>query len=296
MKRIFEYVIDEKYNDVMIKAFLKEHYNMSTNLITALKRDYDGICVNGEHKRVTHRLKTGEKLVITMYEGVSENIVPTDIAVDILYEDEDIAVINKQPHLPTHPSMGNYENTLANAMMYHWNKMGENHVFRAVNRLDKDTSGVMIVAKNMYSHAQLCEQLQNDRLKRKYRAIVCGDIASGGTIDAPIKRECESVIKRCVASDGQEAVTHYRVLKRLGDYTLLELELDTGRTHQIRVHMAYIGHPIVGDWLYGIEDKSLIDRYALHSVRAEFYHPVTGEKMVFEKDIPQDMSKILINC
>lgn len=295
MKRIFEYTVDENYNGVTIKEFLKQYYNMSTNLITALKRNYDGICVDGEHKRVTHKLTKGEKLVITMYDTASENIVPANIPIDILYEDEDIAVVNKQPKLPTHPSMGNFYNTLANAMMYHWQSVGEEHVFRAVNRLDKDTSGVMIIAKNMYSHAQLCEQLIQGNLKRKYIAVVCGNVENDGCVDAPIGRENESVIKRCVTPDGQNAVTHYKILKKCGEYTLLELKLETGRTHQIRVHMSYIGYPIAGDWLYGTENHDVIERYALHSYCAEFYHPVTKEKMYFKKNIPDDMKTLTEN-
>jgi len=295
-KRVFEYTIGDKHNGMLIRDFLRSYYNMSLNLITALKRDYDGICVNGEHKRVTHRLAKGEKITITMYDSASENIVPTDLPIDIIYEDEDIAVINKAPHMPTHPSMGNYDNTLANALMHHWKKKGEERVFRAVNRLDKDTSGVMVVAKNMYSHAQMCEQLQDDRLKRKYRAIVCGRIDDDGTVNAPIRRCEESVIKRGVFEDGQEAITHYKVIENYENYTLVELSLETGRTHQIRVHMSYIGHPVLGDWLYGEENHSLIDRYALHSVWAEFYHPVTNEKMTFERDIPEDMSSFLEKC
>lgn len=293
MKRVFENTIDEKYGGMLIRDYLKRYYNMSSNLITALKKHYDGILVNGEHKRVTHRLTAGEKLTITMYDTVSENIVPSKIAVDIVYEDEDIAVVNKSSDLPTHPSMGNFENTLANAMMYHWEECGEQHVFRAVNRLDKDTSGLMVIAKNMYSHAQLSEQLQNGKLKRKYNAIVCGILDGSGVVDAPIKRENESVIKRCVAVDGQNAVTHYRVIEQYGEYTLVELELETGRTHQIRVHMSYLGYPLLGDWLYGEEDLSKIGRCTLHSAYAEFYHPVTKKKMQFEKDIPDDMKAFL---
>ncbi|MCX7715519.1 MAG: RluA family pseudouridine synthase [Clostridia bacterium] len=293
MKRTLEYTIDYKYDGIKLKIFLKEHCNMSDNLIKALKREYDGIFVNGRHERVTYVLKRGDMLRLTMYEGTSENIVPANIPIDIIYEDEDIAVVNKQANMPTHPSLGNYENTLANAMMYHWQSKGKQYVFRAVNRLDKDTSGIMVIAKNAYSHAQLCTQIQDGRLRRKYRAIVCGNLETDGTVDAPIKRREESIIERCVAEDGQEAVTHYKIIRKYDGYTLIELELETGRTHQIRVHMSYLGHPIAGDWLYGNENHDLIPRQALHSVWAEFFHPVTGEKMSFYRDIPEDMMKLL---
>ena len=257
MDRVLEYEIPSEYDGANITTVLKQHFKISTNLIKDLKKYKEGIQVNGEHKRVVDLAAKGDILKITIRDTVSENIVPTDIPLDIVYEDEDVLVINKPSNMPTHPSMGNYENSLANGVMYYYKSKGEERVFRAVNRLDKDTSGLMAVAKNSYIHARLGEEIQKKELKRKYMCIVCGDVERDGTVDAPIRRADGSVINRIVAPDGQRAVTHYRVVKRYGEYTLLEMELETGRTHQIRVHMAYIGHPLVGDWLYGTEDHNI---------------------------------------
>lgn len=289
MDRILEYEIPSEYDGANITTVLKQHFKISTNLIKDLKKYKEGIQVNGEHKRVVDLVAKGDILKITIRDTASENIVPTDIPLDIVYEDEDVLVINKLPNMPTHPSMGNYENSLANGVMYYYKSKGEERVFRAVNRLDKDTSGLMAVAKNSYIHARLGEEIQKKELKRKYMCIVCGDVERDGTVDAPIRRADGSVINRIVAPDGQRAVTHYRVVKRYGEYTLLEMELETGRTHQIRVHMAYIGHPLVGDWLYGTEDHNIAKRQMLHSCYLCFTHPITGQIMEFKDEMAEDM-------
>ena len=289
MDRVLEYEIPSEYDGANITTVLKQHFKISTNLIKDLKKYKEGIQVNGEHKRVVDLVAKGDILKITIRDTVSENIVPTDIPLDIVYEDEDVLVINKLPNMPTHPSMGNYENSLANGVMYYYKSKGEERVFRAVNRLDKDTSGLMAVAKNSYIHARLGEEIQKKELKRKYMCIVCGDVERDGTVDAPIRRADGSVINRIVAPDGQRAVTHYRVIKRYGEYTLLEMKLETGRTHQIRVHMAYIGHPLVGDWLYGTEDHNIAKRQMLHSCYLCFTHPITGQIMEFKDEMAEDM-------
>lgn len=289
MDRVLEYEIPSEYDGANITTVLKQHFKISTNLIKDLKKYKEGIHVNGEHKRVVDLAAKGDILKITIRDTASENIVPTDIPLDIVYEDEDVLVINKPSNMSTHPSMGNYENSLANGVMYYYKSKGEERVFRAVNRLDKDTSGLMAVAKNSYIHARLGEEIQKKELKRKYMCIVCGDVERDGTVDAPIRRADGSVINRIVAPDGQRAVTHYRVVKRYGEYTLLEMELETGRTHQIRVHMAYIGHPLVGDWLYGTEDHNIAKRQMLHSCYLCFTHPITGQIMEFKDEMAEDM-------
>lgn len=289
MDRVFEYTVTSEYDGANVMNVLKQHFKMSSNLIKDLKKYDEGIHLNGEHIRVVDTVKTGDTVRITIRDTASENIIPKDIPINIVYEDEDILVLNKAPHMPTHPSMGNYENSLANGVMYYFKSKGEDRVFRAVNRLDKDTSGLMAVAKNSYIHARMGEEIQNGILKRKYKCIVCGDVESDGTVDAPIKRADGSVINRIVAADGQRAVTHYKVAERYGAYTLLEMELETGRTHQIRVHMSHIGHPLVGDWLYGTEDHNIAQRQMLHSCYLSFVHPVTGKKMEFADEMSQDM-------
>lgn len=290
MERIFTYTAEENYIGENIKTLLKQKFKMSSSLISSLKREEDGILVNGEKKYVNYIIQEGDCVRLTMREeGGSETIVPVEMKLDIVYEDEDVIIINKPPHLPTHPSAGHYDDTLANGLAYYFKNNGGERVFRAVNRLDKDTSGLMAVAKNAYTHARLCDEINSGVLTRKYTAIVCGSLEKGGTIDAPIDRLHGSTIERAVMEGGQRAVTHYRVIKQFGDYTLINLELETGRTHQIRVHMAHIGHPLLGDWLYGTEDKALFPRPALHSRFIRFIQPVTGKALEFEIQIARDM-------
>ncbi len=289
MERVLEYKIDAKYDGMSVITVLKQHFCMSTKLIKDLKKYCGGLQLNGGHIRTVDFVKEGDHLVVTLRDNASENIIPKYIPLDIVYEDEDILVINKQPYIPTHPSMGNYENSLANGVMYYYISRGEERVFRAVNRLDKDTSGLMAIAKNSYVHARLSEEIYEKELRRKYKCIVCGKVENNGTVDAPIKRAEGSVINRIVSDDGQRAVTHYKVIEGYKEYTLLEMELETGRTHQIRVHMAHIGHPLAGDWLYGTENHTMVNRQMLHSCYLRFIHPVSGRELKFQNEIYGDM-------
>lgn len=273
----------------MKTEYVLKTYRFSGSLIKELKKYPDGMLLNGEHIRTIDAVHTGDVLTVNIHDTDSENIEPHNIPLDIMYEDEDILIINKQPGIPTHPSMGHFTDTIANGVMYHYNKNSEHHLFRAVNRLDSDTSGVMCIAKNSYAHAVLGEDLHTDKLIRRYMAIVEGRIERSGTVDAPIARA--DFIKRVVREDGQRAVTHYKPVEQFWDYTLIELQLETGRTHQIRVHMSHIGHPLLGDWLYGTEDKELFPRQALHSSYLKIIHPVTGEEMEFIPPLAEDMKK-----
>lgn len=291
MERVFEFKITPEYDGVNVITVLKQYFKMSTSLVKEVKKYEYGLQLNGEHVRTVDAVSKDDVLRITLREGASDNITPRNIPINIVYEDEDILVLNKPPHMPTHPSMGNYKNSLANGVMYYFHEKGEDRVFRAVNRLDKDTSGLMAVAKNAYIHARLGTQIQTGELHRKYKCIVCGDVSCDGTVDAPIKRASDSVINRIVAEDGQRALTHYTVIKRLRGYTLLEMELETGRTHQIRVHMAHIGHPLAGDWLYG-EEKTA-SRQMLHSCYLKLIHPFTGETLEFDAPLPRDMKEFI---
>ena len=234
-----------------------------------------------------------DRLLVRVCENKnSENIVPVDIKLDIKYEDEDIIVINKGSDMPIHPSLNNYENSLANALMHYYK--GENFVFRCINRLDKDTTGLTIVAKHFLSAGILNIAMQNRQIKRVYNAIVKDDgrLPDVDTINLPIAREDDTLIKRKVSLDGQRAVTHFKVLKKFEKYSLIEIRLETGRTHQIRVHMSHIGAPLVGDYLYNEDDygKSLV-RPLLHSKSLEFIHPITGERMYLECDLPVDFKE-----
>lgn len=291
MKRTIRFEITTEYDNMTVEQVLHKKLDMSSALITDLKKYSDGILFNSEHIRTIDRVSTGGVLEVNIYENVSENIIPNDIEIDVVYEDEDILIVNKPPCMPTHPSAGHYEGTLANAVMAHYKNNGEEHVFRAINRLDKDTSGIMCIAKNSYANARLCKQINDGTLKRRYRAVATGCILHDGTVDAPILRE--SFIKRCVHPDGQRAITHYKVIKNTPEYTLLELNLETGRTHQIRVHMAHIGHPLVGDWLYGGRDSKELNGQLLHSSYLEFIHPMTNEIMKFYSDIDLERERFV---
>lgn len=290
MEREILYIIDGEYKD--IQDYLKSKGYSTSNIID-LKKYENGIMLNGVWAYMNQKPAVNDRLLVRVCENKkSENIVPVDIKLDVKYEDEDIIVINKAGDMPIHPSLNNYENSLANALMHYYK--GENFVFRCINRLDKDTTGLTIVAKHFLSAGILNIAMQNRQIKRVYNAIVKdeGRLPDADTIDLPIAREDDTLIKRKVSSDGQRAVTHFKVLQRFEKYSLIELRLETGRTHQIRVHMSHIGAPLVGDYLYNEDDygKSFV-RPLLHSKSLEFIHPITGERMYLECDLPVDFKE-----
>ena len=290
MEREILYIIDGEYKD--IQDYLKAKGYSASN-ITTLKKYENGIMLNGVWAYMNQKPAVNDRLLVRVCENKkSENIVPVDIKLDIRYEDEDIIVINKGSDMPIHPSLNNYENSLANALMYYYN--GENFVFRCINRLDKDTTGLTIVAKHFLSAGILNIAMQNRQIKRVYNAIVKDDgrLPDADTIDLPIAREDDTLIKRKISPDGQRAVTHFKVLQRFEKYSLIELRLETGRTHQIRVHMSHIGAPLVGDYLYNEDDYGKISvRPLLHSKSLEFIHPITGERMYLECDLSVDFKE-----
>lgn len=290
MEREILYIIDGEYKD--IQDYLKAKGYSASN-ITTLKKYENGIMLNGVWAYMNQKPAVNDRLLVRVCENKkSENIVPVDIKLDVKYEDEDIIVINKAGDMPIHPSLNNYENSLANALMHYYK--GENFVFRCINRLDKDTTGLTIVAKHFLSAGILNIAMQNRQIKRVYNAIVKdeGRLPDADTIDLPIAREDDTLIKRKVSSDGQRAVTHFKVLQRFEKYSLIELRLETGRTHQIRVHMSHIGAPLVGDYLYNEDDYGKISvRPLLHSKSLEFIHPITGERMYLECDLPVDFKE-----
>ena len=220
---------------------------------------------------------------------------PVDLPLDIIYEDEDIIVLNKAAGMPIHPSMANYENSLANALAYYYEKQGKPFIFRCTNRLDRDTSGLTIVAKHLVASSILSDAVAKKEVRREYLAICSGiPDPTTGTIDAPLARVDGTILAREVDfSCGDRAITHYKVEKALNDHALVSLQLETGRTHQIRVHMKYIGYPLIGDYLYN-PDMRYMKRQALHSYRMSFIHPITKEPMTFTAALPQDMEDALI--
>ena len=291
MKRIFSYTISAAYNNCTLISFLKES-GYSSQVITHLKRTENGILLNKTWARVRDILHTDDILTITLEEKTSsENIVASPLPLHIVYEDEDLMVINKPADMPIHPSQGNYDNTLANAVAYYYAQKEEPFTYRCINRLDRDTTGLLIIAKHALSASILSKQMKAREIRRTYLAVCKGQLpAEVGIINAPIARKADSAIERCVDfSNGESAVTHYRVRYYQNGYSLVELHLETGRTHQIRIHMQYLGNPLPGDYLY-CPDYSKISRTALHSYRLAFCHPITGKRMDFYAPLPTDMA------
>lgn len=290
MDRILEYKISAVDAGKTIKDFLKEKGYSRQNVVE-LKKMSESILIDGKWEYVTYRVQEGNLLQIHIKKmESSEKIVPVDLPFPILYEDEDILVINKPADMPTHPSLNHYENTLANAAAFYFANKDETFCFRCINRLDRDTTGLTILAKHMVSCSMLQEDMLKREIKREYLAIVDGVVEEDeGIIEAPIGRKEGSTIERMVDYEkGERAVTHYKVIERKKKLSLVSLRLETGRTHQIRVHMASIGHPLIGDFLYNPSDKQM-KRQALHAWHLSFRHPITKEEMCFEAPIPDDM-------
>lgn len=290
MERQILYIIDKDYKS--ISDFLKSKGYTSSNIVE-LKKYENGIVLNGTWAYMNQKPARFDRLLVHVCEyKKSENILPVFIKLDIKYEDEDIVVVNKPSDMPIHPSLNNYENSMANALMYCYRD--KNFVFRCINRLDRDTTGLSVVAKHFLSAGILNTSMQRREIKRVYNAIVedDGSLKESGTVDAPIAREDDTLIKRRVSKEGHRAITHYKVLKRLKGASLIELRLDTGRTHQIRVHMSYIGHSLVGDYLYNERyyDKENV-RPLLHSKSLSFIHPITGEDLYIECELPKDFKE-----
>ena len=294
MERIITYTIDSASAGLRIEQYLRRRGYSYQNL-TQLKKMRESILINSGWSYMRTQLKNGDILTVHIQEPESSpNIPPVKLPLDIVYEDEDIIVVNKPAGMPVHPSLNNYENSLANGLMYYYQEQGKPFIFRCTNRLDRDTSGLTVVAKHMVSSSILSSMGMRHEITREYLAIVRGALKpSEGTIDAPIGRTGSSLIERKIDfENGERAVTHYRVVEEQNGHSLVSLILETGRTHQIRVHMKYIGYPLVGDYLYN-PDMEYIDRQALHSHRLSFTHPITGEKMEFTAPLPADMRKIL---
>lgn len=294
MTRIFNYHISPAEAPCTVGDYLKQK-GYSRQIIIHLKKTEKGILVNGDWAYVKTVLCPGDCMTITLTEeSPSENIVPVPMELDIVYEDEDILLLNKPSDTPVHPSVNNYDNTLANGTAYYYRQKGENFVFRCINRLDRDTTGLLILAKNALAASILSNQMKQREIHRTYLAVVRGTVTPPcGMIQAPIARKADSAIERCVDFErGERALTHYKTLKSENNLSLVEFSLETGRTHQIRVHMQYLGYPLLGDYLYN-PDFSLINRVSLHSFSLAFTHPITGAFMRFSTPLPKDMADII---
>ena len=289
MKRILHYEINPEDDGRTVHEFLTSR-GYSHAVFVQLKKTSYGILVNHNWYYVTDRLHTGDQLVITLEETESSTqIKPVPMPLAIVYEDEDLLVVNKPSDMPVHPSMNHYDHTLANGVMHYFTSQGIPYTFRCVNRLDRDTTGLTLLAKNMLSSAILSRQILHREIHRTYLAIAEGKVPDFGTVNAPIARKSGSTIERTVDfADGERAVTHYRRIAFQNGLSLLALQLETGRTHQIRVHMNYIGHPLIGDFLY-YPESTLLPRQALHSFCLAFAHPITGVQTSYTAPLPADM-------
>lgn len=286
---LISYTSDEEST---LKEILLDRLNFSVRSLSKMKRDQT-VSVNGEFKKPSTKIKKGDLIEVKIEEDMA-GFEPQDLDLKVLHDDFDIIMVNKPPFMVVHPTKSHSDKTIANAVTDYIVKKNEKVKVRFVNRLDMNTSGLVIIAKNAYAHHTLSVDMKEDKVEKKYITVVKGIVKDDyGTIDEPIYRPTEDSIKRVVDDRGQASITHYKVLERLNDATLLEVKLETGRTHQIRVHMNHIGHGIIGDELYGYVDENLINRQALHAYSLEFNQPRTKEKLKFEAQLPEDI-KILI--
>jgi 23S rRNA pseudouridine1911/1915/1917 synthase len=285
------HLVEEDLEGERLDAFLAETVaDLSRTAVKELITNGQ-VLVDGKSRKPSYRIKEGEEILITLPEARQVAIVPQDLPLEIIYQDQDIAVVNKPKGMVVHPAHGNWDGTMVNALLYHIKDLsGINGEIRPgiVHRLDKDTSGVMVVAKNDQAHRNLAEQIKEHTIKREYQALVHGMIKENlGSIEAPIGRSRTDRKKMAVIADGKLALSRYRVLERFQNYTLVQVTLLTGRTHQIRVHFSYIKHPVVGDPVYGPAKHHLgMESQALHAFRLGFDHPRTGEYMEFTSELP----------
>ncbi len=293
---MLEYKVqNNKYKNV--KEILTSYFEISNRLLVKLKKN-QRIFLNNNLVYVTHEVSENDILKVDIdFDEESDNIIPTKMNLEIIYEDDYMLIINKPSNLAIHPSILHYENSLSNGIAYYFKEKDIKRKIRPVNRLDKDTSGIVIFAKNEYIQECLIRQMKNNTFKKKYLAILEGHLENDiGTINAPIDRKENSIIERTISENGFPSITHYKVLKRfcINDkkLSLVEFTLETGRTHQIRVHSKHINHPLLGDSLYG-NTSTLISRQALHAYKISFIHPITKENLNLEISLPEDINKII---
>lgn len=285
----------------LLKTVLQRCLHVSRSLLVQLKRTEYGIMLNGSRVFINVKVTAGDVVEIRMLQEYSDDILPQPLPIHILYEDDHLLIVNKEAGMIVHPTIGHYTNTLANGVVYHWQQAGVKHRFRPIHRLDQYTSGIVAIAKNRYVHHLLSEALKSRQIDRHYVALVHGCVLqSSGTIDAPIDRAPDDPHRRMVTVEGYPAITHYEVIKRYAHMTMIRATLETGRTHQIRVHFQHIGHPLLGDPLYGVDDRQIdpihplqIDRQALHAIQLSFAHPLTKKSLTFKAPLPPDMEKLV---
>lgn len=292
--RILTHTVSPEEEGRMVKGILRGSLQLSYTLLKSLKWRENAILLNGQSVHVNAIVHAGDVVSVALSERTPREDLYCEntAAPDIVYEDEDLLVLNKPAGVAMHPKADDAAAPSLAAMLTGY--LGEGSVPHFVSRLDKGTSGLLIAAKSGYVHDRLRRALHSSELRREYRAVAVGQVTPPrGVINAPIGRADGSIIHRCVREDGLVSRTEYEVLQTTERFTLLRLRPETGRTHQLRVHMAYLGHPLAGDWLYGTEDKNLIARSALHSYELWFTQPITGQELHFTAPIPQDMQRLL---
>ncbi len=297
MSRRLELTVTPELAGVKVDTLLKKHMGLSGTVVRRVKWLEDGILVDGARVHTDFRPSAGQVLSVRLSDPVRNSgvVVPAPGPLDIVYEDDDLIVLNKAPGVSVHPGPGHFDDTLGNFLVDYYEKTGQEADFHPVHRLDRGTSGLLVAAKHPHAQEVLKRQLHTPDFRRVYLAVCEGaPEPPAGTIDAPLGPRPGSLMEQMVRPDGKPASTRYEVLEACGGRALLRLELETGRTHQIRVHMAHIGHPLTGDFLYGTEDKALIARPALHAGSLSFCHPLTGERLEFDLPLPPDMARLLL--
>lgn len=284
--------INNNDNYKKILDVLKLEFNMSDRLILKLKRN-NKIYLNENLAFAWTPIAIGDKICVFIdFEEDSSNIIPTQISLNILYEDDALLIVNKPSAMPVHPSALHYTDSLSNGVKYYFNSIGLNKKIRPINRLDKDTSGIVLFAKNEYIQECLVKQMKSKTFVKEYIAVLDGILSENkSTICAPISRKENSIIEREVNKNGDTAITHFELIKTINNMSLVKFTLETGRTHQIRVHSSFIGHPIIGDTLYG-KSSTIINRQALHAYKVSFIHPITKKQISITTDLPQDILSI----
>ncbi len=294
MERKLYATVPEEGNGKKLKEFLRAKWHLSAALLITLKKRPDGITVNGAPATVGTFLRTGDKVVLSVGDdGADSGFVSTPMDLDVLYEDGDCIVLNKPPFLPVHPSKGHIDDTLANGLTDYYHRKGETFVSRCVLRLDANTSGAVLFAKNAYAHESFRRQLQKGEISKEYAAIVHGKPPFSGEIQAPVYRPEEATVKRVVDPRGKDATTSYVTEKSNGTLSLMRVFPRTGRTHQIRLHFSHIGHPLVSDFLYGNEDDGVLSRHGLHCRKLTFLQPVTGKSVSVSAPLAPDMADVV---
>ena len=298
MSRRLELHVGPELAGIRVDTLLKRRLGLSGTVVRRIKWLPDGILVDGRRVNTRYVPRAGEVLSVRLSDPERRSgIMPAPGPLDIVYEDPDLLVLNKAPGVAVHPGPGHYDDTIGNFLLYYYDSKGGEGDFHPVHRLDRGTSGLMVVARHPHAQEVLKGQLHTADFCRTYLAVCEGALEPAtGTVDAPLGPRDGSLVEQCVRPDGKPARTWYETVRRAGDYSQLRLKLETGRTHQIRVHLAWLGHPLVGDFLYGRECPEVIRRPALHSAELSFRHPITGARLSFSQPLPEDMADLLADC